>query len=63
MCYSDDSKTKCVVYKPKYIISNYKQDECMVSSNYISRKKQDSLNMNKYNPNKKLESCNACVAT
>jgi hypothetical protein len=63
MCYSDDSKTKCVVYKPKYIINNYKQDECMVSSNYISRKKQNSLNINKYNPNKKLESCNACVST
>jgi hypothetical protein len=60
MCYSDDSKTKCVVYKPKYITTNYKQDDCMVSSNYISKKKQDALNMNTYNPKKKLDSCTSC---
>lgn len=60
-CYSDDSKTKCIVYKPKYVINNYKQDACMVSSNYISKKKQDALNDNQYNPNKKLEKCNACI--
>ena len=63
MSYSDDSKTKCVVYKPKYIINNYKQDSCMVSSNYISRRKQDALNMNQYDPHKKLEKCNECVTT
>jgi hypothetical protein len=61
-CYSDDSKTKCVVYKPDYVIKNYKQDSCMVSSNYISRRKQDALNNNKYNPKKKLEKCNICVS-
>ena len=62
-CYSDDSKTKCVVYKPKYVIKNYKQDDCTVSSNYISKKKQIALNDNQYNPNKKLEKCNSCVTT
>jgi hypothetical protein len=62
MCYSDDSKTKCVVYKPKYVIKNYKQDDCMVSSNYISKQKQNAINDNLYNPNKKLEEkCNECV--
>jgi len=60
-CYADDSKTKCVVYKPKYVINNYKQDSCMVSSNYVSRRKQDALNMNQYNPKKKLEKCNDCL--
>ena len=61
-CYSDDSKTKCVVYKPKYVIKNYKQDECKVSSDYSSKQKQIALNDNPYNPNKKLEqNCNACV--
>ena len=60
MCYADDSKTKCIVYKPKYIIKNYKQDETMVSSNYISKTKQDALNANTYNPNKKLEQPISC---
>jgi hypothetical protein len=54
---NNDSKSKCVVYK----INNpsFSTIDSVVSSNYVSKKRNEEINRNPYNPKKKLEQqCN-----
>ena len=53
-----DNKT-CIVYKTNNNIYNkistFNTIDAVVASNFISKRRTDAMNQNKYNPNKKLE--------
>ena len=53
ICNSEDSKTKCVVYKKNN--TTFNTIDSVVASNYVSKRKTDAMNRVPYNPNKKLE--------
>lgn len=59
VCNTDDSKTKCVVYKKNN--NTFNTIDSVVASNYVSKRKNDAISRVPYNPNKKLEQeCSTC---
>jgi hypothetical protein len=59
VCNTDDSKTKCVVYKKNN--NTFNTIDSVVASNYVSKRKNDAISRAPYNPNKKLEqACSTC---
>jgi hypothetical protein len=52
-CPGPDPKNKCIVYKQTN--SSFNTNNSVVSSNYISKRKNDAITQNPYNPQKKLE--------
>jgi hypothetical protein len=59
VCNTDDSKTKCVVYKKNN--NTFNTIDSVVASNYVSKRKNDAISRVPYNPNKKLEqACSTC---
>jgi hypothetical protein len=60
---NNDSKSKCVVYKQNN--PSFSTIDAVVSSNYVSKKKNNAINKNPYKPNKKLEQqCSAgCIVS
>jgi hypothetical protein len=62
VCSNNDSKSKCVVYKQNN--PSFSTIDSVVSSNYVSKKRNNAINQNPYKPKKKLEQCNAgCIVS
>ena len=50
---NSDTKINCVTYKPNN--KTFNTINSVVSSNYVSKKRTDAIDLNPYNPQKKLE--------